>query len=381
MSKTFVYISSWKKTTTDLGLSVYEFDSETGELKFIEKVENDTSFNVTYYDKKRGLLYALDESADLPGVSGGGGGGRIFTFKIDPDDGKLIKVVCTPTWCSNPAFMTKDKSEKYMIIAHHGSKGSATKLVQDAFGDYHVEVLHDDTAVELFSMNDDGTPNKLLDVAKHDVNGQGGAHPHSAVMSPSGKLFAVCDKGNDTVRMYGLDAEKGKLIRPTHIVQHARGTLPRYCVFHPEKPWFYHNNEKCMDLHAYTYTEDGFLQLINTASAAPENGEAKEKIHEQQGLVIDAAGKYIYDISRGPNVVAVFEINQSDGSVKAIQYQSINGKWPRGCALSPDGRFLLVCCLGSEKVVVYAIGEDGRLTETGLEYSNAAAAYAIFCEV
>lgn len=381
MSKTYVYVSSFKRTTTDLGLSAYEFDSQTGQLNFIEKVENDTSFNVTCYDKARGLLYALDESADLPGIPGGGGGGRIFTFRIDPDTGKLTKVGCTPTWCANPAFLTADKSGRYLLVAHHGSKGSATKIVQDAYGAYHAEVLHDDTAVELFAMEEDGTPGKLLDVKKHEGAAGVIARPHSVVMSPSGNCFGVCDKGNNTVRMYGLDAENGKLIPPAHIVHYAPGTLPRYCVFHPEKPWFYHNNEKCLDLCAYTYTEDGYLQPLNRADSAPQNAQAQETVHEQQGLTIDAAGKYIYDIVRGPNVVTVFEIEPETGAVKPVQHQPVEGKWPRGCALSPDGRFLVVCCLGSEKIIVYAVGENGHLSPTGYEYPNAAAAYATFCDV
>lgn len=283
-----------------------------------------------------------------------------------------------PTWCANPAFLTKDKSERYMLVAHHGSKGSATKIVQDAYGEYHVEVLHDDTAVELFSMNEDGTPGKLLDVEKHEGERGVVARPHSVVMSPSGNCFGVCDKGNNTVRMYGLDPDRGKLIRPTHIVHYTPGTLPRYCVFHPKKPWFYHNNEKCMDLCAYRYTEDGCLQLLNRADAMPQE---QEKVHEQQGLAIDAAGRYIYDVVRGPNVITVFEIDSETGAVKLVQHQPVEAKWPRGCALSPDGRFLLVCCLGSEKIVVYAVGEDGRLSPTGYEYPNAAAAYATFCEM
>lgn len=380
--RTYVYVSSWKKSSSDFGLSCYQFNSQTGELQFVEKVEKDVVFNVTCFDERRSLLYAVEEEENLPGVRGGGGGGRVFVFKVNPDTGTLTKVCCKETWCSSPAYLTLDATGEFLMVANHGSKAVVTKVGQDPFGNYYPIVEHDDSTVELFSVNEDGTIDRLLDVVKHVGSGpekrQVIAHPHSTVMSPSGKLFAVCDKGNDTVRMYKIDREKGKLILPKHIYKHKEATLPRYCVFHPEKPWFYHNNENTTDFNAFTYDEDGFLSELCTCDTMPDDQQMKEKVLEQQDLSMDREGRYIYDIVRGPNVVAVLEVNQEDGSVKAIQYQPIPGKWPRGCTISPNGKFLLVCSLGSEQIIVYAIGADGRLTETGNVYPNAAAAYATF---
>lgn len=385
-NKTYLYISSWNVGggTGSKGLSGYEFQSETGEMRLIETVERDVLFNVTHFDSKRGLLYALEEDNDLPQLRGGGGG-RVFVFRIDPDTGKLTKIGCTETWCTSPCYLTLDQTGKFLLVSHHGSNAAITKIGQDAYGNYYPIVERDDVAVELFSVNEDGTLGKLLDVDKRYGSGpekrQSHARPHTAVMSPSGKLFAVCDKGTDTVYMYMLNEETGKLVRPQHTHVHTPGTLPRYCVFHPEKPWFYHNNENTVCLNAFTYQEDGLLREAGTYSALPDACEMQEPTHEQQGLVIDRAGRYLYDIVRGPNIVTVFEVNQDDGSLKAVQHQPIPGKWPRGCAISPDGRFLLVCCLKSEAVVEFAIGSDGRLNETGRTYPNTAAAYATFCEL
>lgn len=382
--KTFVYVSGWKKSTSDFGLSGYLFEPETGKLGFIEKVKADIIFNVTCFDPKRGLLYALEEVDDLPGLRGGGGG-RVFVFRIDPDTGKLTEIDCRETWCASPCYLTLDQSGEFLIVSHHGGNSAVTKIGEDAFGNYFLKVERDDAAVELFSVNKDGSLGKLLDVDKRYGSGpekrQAHARPHSAVMSPDGKLFAVCDKGADTVYMYKLDRTAGKLIRPRHTYIHAPATLPRYCVFHPKKPWFYHNCENAMSFYAFTYDADGLLQENGVCSVLPDGAEPQEKVHEQQGLIIDHAGRYIYDIVRGPNVVAVLEIDQQNGSPTVVQYQPISGKWPRGCALSPDGRFLLVCCLGSEKVVEFAVGGDGRLSGTGREYPNAGAAYVTFCEM
>ena len=385
MSKSnFVYISSWDKMSDgsrQFGITGYRFDAETGDLHRIDTAEPGALFNVTCFDKKRGVLYALNEENDLPGLRGGGGG-RIFAFRVDPDSGKLTELCRKATWCPSPSYLSLDRSGRFLIVSNHGSKAAVTKIRQDAFGNYYPVIEHDDAVVELFSLKEDGEIDRLLDVVKHYGSGpekrQTIAHPHSVVMSPSGKLFAVCDKGNDTVRMYGLDAEKGKLILPKHIYYHEPGSLPRYCLFHPEKPWFYQNNENSREFFAFRYSEEGELEKIGVCDVVGSDCEMQERILEQQGLVMDARGKYIYNVVRGPNVVCVLEIDRQTGGVKPVQQQKIDGKWPRACALSPDGKFLLVCCIESGEVIVFSVGEDGRLSETGKRCLHKNAAFAKF---
>lgn len=198
-------------------------------------------------------------------------------------------------------------------------------------------------------MNEEGIVDQFLDVVKHFGTGpntrQMIARPHSVVMSPSGKLFAVCDKGNDTVRMYGLDRQSRKRVLPKHIYHHSPGSMPRYCVFHPEHHWFYQNNENGKELLAFRYDEEGMLQLIDVCSITPNDIMMQEDILEQQELVMNRQGRYLYDVIRGPNVIAVLEINQQTGSAKSIQQQKLDGMWPRSCTISSDGQFLLDVCL------------------------------------
>lgn len=382
--KTYVYVSGWRKGAGEYGLCAYELNCVTGEMTLVDRVGQDLEFNVTHYDAGRGLLYALEEAVNLPGCRGGGGG-RVFVFRIDPATGKLTQIECKPTWCVNPCYLTLDESGRYLLVAHHGSKSTVTKIGQDAQGNYYPVIEQDEVAVELFAVAEDGTLGKLLDVSKHYGSGperrQVHAQPHCTVMSPSGKLFAVCDKGADWVGMYQLDREKEKLIKPDHIYRHAPGTLPRYSVFHPHKHWFYHNTENTGDLHAFSYEEDGLLQKMSACDVLPKPLVKKEKVCEQQGLVIDRSGRYIYDVVRGPNVVSVIEVDQTNGSVEVVQHMPVPGLWPRGCTLSPDGKYLLVCCVESGKVVEFAVGADGRLSETGREYINPGAAYVTICSL
>ena len=63
----------------------------------------------------------------------------------------------------------------------------------------------------------------------------------------------------------------------------------------------------------------------------------------------------------------MYAVSQEDGSVTTVQrYEFDDLFWPRGCAISPDGKFLLVASLYSDQVATLAIAEDGTLSDTGL---------------
>ena len=386
MGKTYVYIGSWhfQKNSSDFGVAGYAFDPQSGGMQFLQALDEDTMISGFCFDPGRGMLYALADVDTLPGLRGGGGG-MIFAYRIDPETGLLEKIGTAETFCPSPCYITLDESGRFLVVAHHTSHSCVTKIGQDAFGNYFPIVERDDAAVELFSVEEDGRIGKLLDVKKHTGSGpahrQTHPHPHSAVRSPSGALYAVCDKGNDTVRMYKLDQERGKLVEPCFVWQHEGGREPRHCVFHPTKPWFYHNNEITEDLDAFTYTEDGVLRDLRTYRVVPDKYESREPLFSQQGLAMHPSGRYLYDVVCGPDLVTAFQVDQQDGSLQVIQHKLVEGKWPRGCAISPDGKFLLVCCVNSGEVMAYAIGSDGCLQETGTVLTKPFAADAVFCRL
>lgn len=384
MSYTFLYASSWTHGHGEGGIGLYKMNDETGELTFVEKLSPGADFNVTVFDEKRRLLYALNTSSKLPELRDGGGG-RVFVFKADAETGHLTQIGCTPLWSTNPAHMALDLTGKYLVVANHGTKNCITKIKKDAYGKYYPSVEYDDSTVELFAVNDDGTVGELLDVVYHHGCGpewrQTSPHPHSCEMSPNGKHFVVCDKGNDTVSVYRIDTVRNKLVLASGVIQHEGATLPRYCKFHPTLPYLYQNNESCMDMHVFRYYEDGRLELIDACSTLPDgfNGEKKEgEVFEQQCMLVHPNGKFVYDVARGANTIAVFAVDQNSGRLKRVQDVFTDGHWPRGLAISPDGRFIVLCNVRSNELVVYKVGEDGKLELTGHKGELECVAYATF---
>lgn len=380
-SKEFVYISSWTHGGEEAGLHVYLLGKSSGRLTDVQHVDTEVSFNMTYVDKKRKILYALNEAMRLPEMRAGGGG-QIYVYSMDPDTGKLTLRQKKPTWCPNPSYMTLDADGRYAVVANHASGAAATQIFQDAYGEYHLKIEYDDSVVELFEVCEDGTLGRLLDVDKHFGDGpearQLRPRPHSAVMSPDGRLFAVCDKGNDTVSLYQIDREKQKLRLTVGAYNCEAGSLPRYCVFHPNRPFFYHNNEKSMDLCAYHYDPNGVLTPVFQRCAAPSGWKPRSEKNEQQGLCIRADGRILYDVVRGPNVISVFSLDQETGEPTLKQTFSVSDSWPRGCALDDTGDYLIVCGLGEGQVFLYRLNETGEISMLCETRKQPFAAYVSF---
>ena len=378
----YVFVSGWRREPGQGGITQYTMDPESGELQKVRTFFEETSFNVTYLDKKNDVLYALNEVADLPELRFGGGG-RVYIFHLDRETGECKKSDVLPMFCACPTNLSLSSDGKYVLAAGHGTRGYVTKLVQNAFGEYNPVVLMDDTPVVLYAKNPDGTVGKILDVDKHTGSGpspkQTTARPHTVTPSPSGKLYAVCDKGNDHVYMYRIDEEANKLVLCSEPVAVAPGTEPRYCVYHPTLPFFYHNCENTTQMHAYHYNEEGKLSPIGQVEALEDRSLLSQcRVVEQQGLCMHPSGLYLYDVIYGPNQVAVFRVDQNDGSLTLIQNEAVGADWPRGLSISPDGKFLIVTCVRGKKVIVYRIGEDGLLTPTGVSCDQDNAAYATF---
>lgn len=275
-----------------------------------------------------------------------------------------------------------------MLVANYSGFSAVSKIKRDAFGKYHLQIVYDDAAVELFEVLPDGSIGELIDVVMHTGSGprpmQMHSRPHCVVRSPSGKLFAVCDKGSDRVYMYTVRKDALSLCDVPY--QDIPGSMPRYCVFHPTEPYLYVNHEGSTSLSVFHYTEDGKLTLVGSCATVMEEYSTepvRDPSHdEQQGLIMSADGQFIYDMINGPNVVAVLRIDQTTGIPALVQNQKISaGNWLRGGALSPDGQFLITVSLKPGNIEVFRVTDDGTLKSGNCVLEQSAAAYVTFVEV
>lgn len=368
-NRIYLYMSLWGEHGGAPGLALFSFDTNSGEIALIRKLDDSRSFGPSVIDSEKKIFYVCNETNLEPEL--GYDTGRIYGFRIDPETGDLTELFRQETYCPFPDYIGFSPDRTYMVVPHHSHARSITNIEKDAQGNYVPVVRYMDSAIDLFTMGADGIIDRLVDVRKHTFSQKTTdyenkvtiPHPHCAVCSPSGKLFAVCDKGDCHLYLYEIDREKKALKLLSRTMTDVPLSEPRYCVFHPTKPYLYVNHEHSghgrMMVSAFRYDESGTVTLINKADCLPLG----ETANCGQGFCMSGDGRYIYNQLSGCNTVAVLEVDQENGSIELKQHARIHGPKPRNCNLSPDGRFLITACLTGE-IAVYAVGKDGLLTLT-----------------
>lgn len=381
----WMYLSLWKEHGGAPGMGLFSINAETGEIAFRDKQDDRKSFGCSCFDAQRNILYVCNEEEKIWKVPYETG--RIYAYKVSPKDGSLTELFHQDTYCPNPAFVSLDASGKYLVVAHHSTGGSIARMKKDEHGKYVPELISREATLLLYSLNEDGTLEELLDVQKHPVDPESnmkGSYLHSAVFSPSGNLFAVCDKGDGRVYLHAIDRERRELRFLSRILTDVPGARPRYCVFHPTKPYFVVNHEQMaqgrMIVSSFRYTEEGTVEKICSVNVLPPDCVVPPGSHyEQQGLCISADGNYVYTCLNGPNAIAVLALDGESGELRLMQHAPVEGEWPRGLALVPGGKFVIVSCLVSGDIASYAVEADGRLRATGFTARLCGGAYMSFC--
>jgi 6-phosphogluconolactonase (cycloisomerase 2 family) len=370
----FAYIGNWdvRKSTPHNGFGICSYDSETGALKLIGSAFPMISVGGACLESRRGVLYCVDECTTLPGYFLGG---QVYALAIDPGTGDLTEINHRPSYGSLPSSVAVDATGQYLIVTHHTDRVPITKVAEDVPGKYRITLDYDDATTVLFPLGEDGSIGEPCDVYRH--TGDGGplakqTHPqiHSVMMSPSGRLFAVCDKGNDELLLFRINRETRRLETcGATAFKSIPGSSPRYTAFHPTRPYLFLNHETRAVVSSLRYDEEGRLDLICTMIALPEGCEDHPGM-QQSDIRVHPSGKYLYNMIRGINAVVVFRIAEATGRIEKIQAVTVEGAGPRGCAISPDGRFMLIAALAGKEVLVWAIGADGRLSPTGHRISQ-----------
>lgn len=379
--KTFVYVGSWGHMGGVDGIAAYELTS-AGELKLIEQVSNAVRVGATLVDEERGLYYVTDERSNHPEFWNKGGGGSIVVYSVDKATGKMKENSRQYSYGPQPSYIAIDKTKSYLLCTLYGGGDPVTLTERQADGSFKIVTKRNDTCTLLFKLNKDGSVGKLVDKYLHenpfkdaDAKQKFAPNPHCVMMSPDGSLFATCDKGCSNITFFRIDRTNDKLVVASQY-QQKPGTGARYSLFHPTKPWVYVNNEKKAEVCVFSYDKDGNLALLQTISPFDDdsilNKIPKGGKFEQQDFRLHPSGKFVYALSRGAKdkdsafeTVTVFDIDESTGKLKRKQVAFLKGLWPRGAAVSPDGKWLLVACVLSDEVLVMSIADDGTLKEAG----------------
>lgn len=255
-----------------------------------------------------------------------------------------------------------------LLNAQEIGDGGATHLAVDATGRTIVTAQYGAGSVAVFSLNDDGSIRKRLQLVKHgdpsEVRpNQTSPHPHWAGFSPDNRFVFIPDLGKDQVVVYSFDAETSK------ITPHGVGTLPpgagpRHMKFHPNAKWAYVLNENDVSVTQFNYdAKTGTMTAGPTLPAVPKEQLAREKRFSASEIRIHPSGQFVYSATRGHDTITAFRVNQESGELTVVDREPVRGARPRNFNLTPDGHWLLAGGQDSHTVSVFAVDQTtGELT-------------------
>ena len=324
------------------GIHVSRLDLATGKLSTPELVAESATSSFLAIHPNGQFLYSVDDTN-----FDGKGNGSVRAFAIDRRTGKLTPRNRVASRGATPAHLVVDGRGKNVLVANYNS-GSAAVL----------------------PVKEDGSLAEASSVVQHSGSGpdpsrQRGPHAHSINVSPDNRFAIVADLGLDNVFLYRFDSDKG-LLEPNDppYVKVAPGAGPRHFAFHRDGRFGYVINEMASTVTAFVYDRSrGVLKELQTITTLPKGFTGRSTTAEVQ---VHPSGRYLYGSNRGHDSVAVFSIDDREGTLTLVEITPTQGKTPRNFGIDPTGAFLLAAHQDTDNVVVFRVdAKTGRVTPTG----------------
>jgi 6-phosphogluconolactonase len=340
--KTLLFIGTYTEGKPDSGIFVYEFNSNSGQLKQVATGTNLTNPSFLTIAPNGKFLYACTDSK-LPKH------GNVASFKIDSLTGKITFINNQSCGGENPVYVSVYKNNKFVVNANY-TEGNVT----------------------VFKTNADGSLNpysQIIQFSDNSINKarQEKAHIHSAVFSSQNDFIFLPDLGADKIRVFKFDSSHSQplIVADSLLIKTHLGSGPRHFTFHPNGKFVYCIEELSGMVSAYSY-KNGKLDSIQRIFSYSKirNDYASADIH------ISPDGLFLYASNRGEkeNTISIFSINSSNGKLKLVGHQPTFGDHPRNFTIDPSGKFLLVANVTTNNVVVFKRNlKTGLLTKTGYE--------------
>lgn len=341
--KYFVYVGTYTAESSSKGIYAYRYDSNGSTLTPLGLVAETTNPSFIAIHPNHGFLYAVNETGDYKGQKSG----AVTAFSIDHGTGKLTQLNQVASGGADPCYITVDKTGKYVLVANYtGGSISAFPVLADG---------------RL------GEASAFIQYTGHGTNPkrQEGPHAHSIDLSPDNHFAIVDDLGLDETLVYKFDSARGSLtLNDPPFAKAAPGAGPRHFAFHPNGKFGYVLDEMGSTVSAFSYDgAGGILRPLQTISSLPKGFAGQNDAAE---IEVHPSGKFLYASNRGHDSIAVFAIDQKQGTLTPIEYVPTKGASPRNFAIDPTGELILAENEKSDNIVLFRIDpQTGRLTPTG----------------
>jgi 6-phosphogluconolactonase (cycloisomerase 2 family) len=329
----FLLAGSYSDGSTS-GISVYDFNIETGDYTFLSDIKQivNPSYLVVSQDKR--MVYSVNETQD----------GAVSAFRFDKEKGALNLINSQPAKGADPCYINTDKGGNFILTANYSS------------GNISVFPLDTDGSIKPLTMNIN------LNIPDSPVS-----HIHTVIFSPDESCLLATDLGKDQIYSFQIKpdvTDSFLVLPPKNVIRLETGSGPRHLAFHPNRNHLYCINELSGQITVFEYKENKpeAIQYINSDTTQAGSKKGSADIH------LTSNGRFLYSSNRlKADGIAVFSINQKNGQLTNIGYQS-TGIHPRNFIISPNDKFLLCANRDSNNIQILEIDSStGLLHNTGKE--------------
>lgn len=182
---------------------------------------------------------------------------------------------------------------------------------------------------------------------------------HSVAFVSASEAYA-CDLGTDEVLHLKVGEGTLETAQPRSI-KLPGGSGPRHLAIHPNKKWVYVNDELSCTLTFLTRSDDGSLHLRDSIATLPEGHPTPQETTSE--IELHPNQKWLYVSNRGHDSISVFRLSD-EGVPSLVEIATAGVKEPRGFAIDPSGKWLIVAGQNSNDLASLKIDQTtGQLGE------------------
>jgi 6-phosphogluconolactonase len=348
----FAHVGTWPGVKAATGAGIYSFrvDSERGDLEEVGCTEVPEPSHLAV--STNGCLYTASHTSKVDGRPGC----AAYAYRIDPESGRLLRLNHLLLSATHACHVSLDSNQRSVFVAA-GMGGTifSLRVGEDGRLKGHSSVVPIGERPllplgEVWESIDQPFP-----------AGPADSTPHCMRVTPSNRFVLVCDLVANRVRVFGFESETGELTRHAAGSIHVRGA--RHLAIHPEISVAYVCEESSNAVTVLQLNDkDGTLATIQRRPCLPASfrgDSATADIH------VHPSGRWVYVSNRGHDTLAAFAIDRATGMLGSVEWYPAGGRTPRGFAIAPSGRLVLVANQDSSTIDAHFVQSDGSLSHVG----------------
>ncbi len=314
---------------------------------------------------------------------------EITVFRLDTAGGRLMPAGTATNVGQDPSFLAWDPAAKFLFavnetdpgrvrsFAINQANGSLTPINDvPSMGSITAHLSTDRTGRWLLVANygdakqgtiasvpiaPDGRLGAAVDTREFGL----GSMAHYIGSDPGNRFVFVPLKGGPAVAQLVFDPASGRFkpnVPPQ--VAAAPGAGPRHLDFHPNGRFAYVINELDLTMGAFAY--DAKAGLLREIQVLPTLPAAADKVGASTAeVVVHRSGRFLYGSNRGHNSIVIFRLGD-DGRMTLVGHESRNINRPRSFTIDPTGTLMLVANQDGASVSIFRIDQNkGTLEPVG----------------